>query len=210
MFDFKNYYFKLKRKIKRFLISYSRVILVLKSWLFSIAALALGFYFIYPQLVENQKLFDISLSSDAFSDGNSIKINNIKFFSINNDNKPLNITALSAEESNGDGVVILEKPIADIVAENNETFIITSEKGSVDKNTKNLSLFNNVNVSSSSGYVLKSEKINFNVDDNSVSSNQKVFINSDMGNLTAESFKTSDNGNKIYFNGNTLINIFER
>ncbi len=208
---FDTFFYSYRRKIKRFLLSYSRVIVMLKVWLFSLAALCLGAFFVYPQLVEQQKLFNISISSDIINEAQSIKITNIRFFGVDDRNSPYVITSAMAEEKNaGSKIIHMDKPMADIISNDGEAINITSDNGIIDQKQNILTLQDKVAVFSSEGYEVFSDKLNFNMKTNVIFTDVEINARGDFGTLIAEGIEVVEKGNKINFKGKTVINLFER
>ncbi len=206
-----NLYNQIKRKIKRYLRSYSRIILVLKTWMFSLAALFLGFFFIYPQLAEQQKLFDVSISSDVISDAQSVKITNIRLYSVDEKRTPYIITSKEAEETPpGSSIITMVSPMADIVTENEEAINITSVTGKIDEKKSLITLLDNVEVFSSEGYNIKSKELIFDMTTNVISSTTPVNASGDFGEIVSEGIEIFNKGDKVKFKGKTTIKLFER
>ncbi len=202
---------QVRRKIKRYLLSYTRVILMVKTWMFSLAALFLGIFFIYPQLIEHQKLFDVSISSDIFNEAQSLKITNIRFYGVDDKNTPYTITAKNAEEKKiGSNLIDLENPMADLITGNGEAINVIANAGVIDQNTEIVKLLNTVQIFSSQGYEVQTQELNFDMKTNDIENDTEINAKGEFGNLHAQGIKILNSGDVIIFKGKTNINLFER
>ena len=204
-------YHNIRRLIRRILLSYSRVISITKLWLLSIAALFLGVLFIYPQIMEHKKLFDLTVSSDIFSDAQSIRMTNMRYSVVDKDNKPIHVTSELAEERVvGSGNIELTKPKADMVSKDGEAINISSERGIFNQNEQKLRLFDNIEIFSSKGYEVFTSELEFDMQKKTIIGDNEVQARGDFGHITAEGVVIRNNGDKIYFTGHTSLQLFEK
>lgn len=214
------WYLKIRRSIKRSLLSYSRVINLAKIWMASMAALCLGLLFIYPQLKEQKSLFDFSFASD-FRNSQSVQMTNIRYFSLDGKDNQLSLKAENAEEKkeqsfldDGDNdqkpsIIVLKNPRAEALV-GEQAFNIRSDTGEFDQANKIVTLKDNVEILSSDGYEFKGNEAVLDTGKKKIYSNKKVEARGSFGNITSEGMLILDNGDKVNFTGKTRLILFDK
>jgi lipopolysaccharide export system protein LptC len=127
---------------------------------------------------------------------------NPRFESTDSDNQPFTITAKRAvQNKEDDNLVMLEKPLADMLMKSGEWVAVEAERGSFRQDNKMLLLRGNVRLYHDKGYELEMEELDIDLTRNTALSNTNVTGQGPEGTLASKGLKGNSVEGKIVFNG---------
>lgn len=133
---------------------------------------------------------------------------NPNFISRDEKDRPINITANRATQApDNDNKIILENPAAQMVFADNKDLKVKAINGEYIQDTKQLDLSGNVNITHQSGYVLKTENIHVDMEENTAIAKTPVNITGPGGTIDATAMNANMQTEILHFNGPVKITI---
>jgi len=124
------------------------------------------------------------------------------FASVDSKGRPFHILAEQAVQQNDDAnTVQLIKPNGTLKSSETETINLSGDTGVYQQDTQYLTLTNNVVMTRTDGSVMKTEKLNMNMQTNSAATDQPITIDGPQGSIAAQGMTSIDGGAKTVFDG---------
>ena len=192
----------------RSLLRYTRIVRLLR-WLLPLCALALAvFLLLWPtfNLIELPDVIPISGLEQPTAERSTMT--NVRFLGTDSDGRPFTIRARTAwHGSDRDDMVFLEGVSGSITVGEGEWTSLEADSGYFEQKSQVLTLESSVQVISSSGYRLESERVLIDLERGMAHSDAMVRGTGPSGDLAAEGFVVSDHGGKFTFSGDVEISL---
>lgn len=189
---------------------HSRRVFVFKRCLPIFAFLLASMMLIWPAFVEQKDKFSVAVPAVNISQGADVDMENVRFFSKDKRENPMNVTAVSVQEVDASKKILkLNSPKAVYKTADNILLTSVSPYALAFQNEKYLYFEKDILSTTDTGYEAVSEKVTYDYDLNTISSDSNVFIKGGAGMLRAEGFFVTDKGAKINFKGKTKSLMFE-
>src|SRR5690606_15562614 len=120
---------------------------------------------------------------------------------------PFSVNAASAIQKT-DGSVLLEQLEGDMLLNDKSWLALTANNGVIDKDANEIVLTGAVNMFYEGGYEFRSEYAKIYSDEGRAEGNLPVQGQSPGGTLKADSFRVTERGETLYFNGNVQVNLY--
>lgn len=187
---------------------HSRFVFFLRIVLPSIAALLIGLLILWPQLQaqkEGFSLADMNLEQFSFPDDQVME--NPRLFVVDDDNRPVNVTAKTAKEA-GDAEgrkVLLNTVEADMMLKQDVWVALDAQKALYSQDENRIELQEKVNIYSDKGYELETTQAFVNVNNKEIIGNQKTKGQGPSGYVESDGFAVYEGGNRLAFTGNVRL-----
>ena len=190
----------------RSLLRYTRIVRLLR-WLLPLCALALAaFLLLWPtfNIIELPDVIPISGLEQPTAERSTMT--NVRFLGTDSDGRPFTINAERAwHDSDRGETVFLEGVSGSIAVGEGEWTSLQANSGYFEQKSQALTLESSVQVTSSSGYRLESERVLIDLEKGMARSDAMVRGTGPSGDLEAEGFEVSDHGGKFTFSGDVEI-----
>lgn len=121
---------------------------------------------------------------------------------------PYTVTARHVESLGTDGnKLALEDPRSVVTVGGVETYIVSADKGVLDRDTDLVDLHDDVELVHRSGYRFSSSSASINLDAGDAAGSEPVDAQGKLGRLHAQGFRFVDDGNVVYFLGKSRMTI---
>jgi lipopolysaccharide export system protein LptC len=151
--------------------------------------------------IESNKIIPVKELASTPTIGKN-ELVNPRFESTDKDNQPYTITAKRAVQNKEDeNLVMLEKPLADMVMNSGQWIAIEAERGSFRQDNKTLLLRGKVRLYHDKGYQLEMDELDIDLAKNTAFSKSDVAGQGPEGTLTSKGLQGDSNAGKIIFNG---------
>ncbi len=138
------------------------------------------------------------------------ELTNPRFESKDSRGQPFTITAQKAVQGqDNDGVLELEKPVADILLKSGAWLAISAEHGAYTEEVQSLKLQGDVRLFHDTGYELKTAQLDLDMLEAKAISNQDVYIQGPAGTLTAKGLKGDQTIGKLSFTGPAKLTLYD-
>ena len=165
---------------------------------------------VWPAFVEHKDKFSVAVPNIKSVQGSDVDMENVRFFSKDNRNNPMNIVAVSVQEIDPEKKILkLNDPKATYKTADNILLTSVSSYGLAFQNEKYLYFEDEILSTTDTGYESISNKVTYDYDQNTISSDSPIFIKGVGGMLRAEGFFITDKGEKLNFKGKTKSLLFE-
>ncbi|MBO7243990.1 MAG: LPS export ABC transporter periplasmic protein LptC [Alphaproteobacteria bacterium] len=189
---------------------HSRRVFIFKRCLPIFAFLLASMMLVWPAFVEHKEKFSVAVPTAESIQGGDVDMENVRFFSKDKRNNPMNIVAVSVQEIDPEKKILkLNDPKATYKTADNILLTSVSAYGLAFQNEKYLYFEKEILSTTDTGYEAVSEKVTYDYDKNTISSDFPVFIKGPSGMLRGEGFFITDKGEKLNFKGNTKTLLFE-
>lgn len=195
-----------QRRQKRRMRHHSRLVVLLKVVLPSIAALMVGLVILWPQLkAQHEETFSLIASqSEKLDFPEQQAMVNPRFFTVDEKGEPFNLTAQTAVEIPGDGRrVQLNNINADVLLEGEKWYALDAQTGIYSQADDTMELLDQVNVYTENGYEAETTQALINMKNRDIIGNRKTRVRTPAGYADAEGFSILENGTVLKLNGRT-------
>ncbi len=151
----------------------------------------------------------VSVSSDgvSLSDGR-IVMANPKLDGVTKDNRPYKMSAERAfQDVKKDGLVELEKLVAQLPFGPTNTATLSAVKGIYDNSNRKLDLANQIVLTTSDGMVVKLNTAKIDIGNNHLSTTDPVDITTSNSKITADTMEVSEGGKHLIFDKRVRLTI---
>lgn len=200
-----------RRKQERRMTRHSRMVVLLKVVLPSVAAILIGLVILWPQLNAQKEGFALTAveSGDILGKSEEQSMINPRFFTVDQTGQPFNLIAKTAYELPGDiRRVQLDDVKADVLLKNNTWFALDAGKAVYTQVEDMLDLFDKVNLYSDQGYELETTQASINVRTRDIIGKEKTISRSSIGHAVSDGFSVSDQGKVLRFLGKTRVILY--
>ncbi len=189
---------------------HSRRVFIFKRCLPIFAFLLASMMLVWPAFVEHKDKFSVAVPSVKNIQGSDVDMENVRFFSKDKRNNPMNIVAVSVQEIDPEKKILkLNDPKATYKTADNILLTSVSSYGLAFQNEKYLYFEDQILSTTDTGYESISDKVTYDYDKNTISSDSPIFIKGVGGMLRAEGFFITDKGENLHFKGKTKTLLFE-
>ena len=187
---------------------YSRFVSMMKVGLPVMALLLVVLVLIWPSLQSGNESFQLTFASIGEDADGITGMSNARFVGTDAANRPYVITAATASQSNASAdTITLNMLQADMTLGSGTWVTMTADKGVYFRIDNRLELIGPVDVFSDLGYEFHAGDTTVDLAANRATSNQAVNGQGPFGLLSANSFRFSDKGNNLIFDGDVKLNI---
>lgn len=187
---------------------YSRFVSMMKVGLPIIALLLVVMVLAWPRLQTSSESFQLTFASIGEDEGGATGMLNARFVGTDADNRPYVITASTASQSNASGdVITLNMLQADMTLSSGTWVTMTADKGMYYRIADRLELVGPVDVFSDLGYEFHTGDTTIDLAASGAESRHAVSGQGPFGVLTARSFRFTDKGRRMFFDGDVKLTI---
>ena len=185
---------------------YSRFVGVAKLLLLTLATGLIVLLVVWSQLNMDENRLRIGVTELAPDDLDSLNMVNPRFEGMDDANRPFSITAETANQADESGRVIdLAQPKADITLTDGAWIALTADFGRYDRDADMLELHGSVNLFHDRGFELQTSRAHIDLKDGIAFGDEQVQGQGAAGNLVAEGFRVTDDGDHIFLTGRSRI-----
>lgn len=188
---------------------YSIFVGFMKVLLPALAAALMLLVVAWPQFTVDDGGFRLSVSKLAPDQADSLTMLNARFDGLDEKDRPYMLTADMATQSDREKDRIdLELPKADITLQDGAWLALTARQGLYRRESQMLDLSGSVSLFHDQGFELLTESAQVDLDRGTVSGNQPIQGQGEMGLIEAEGFRVYDRGARILFTGKSHMVIY--
>ncbi len=189
---------------------HSRRVFVFKRCLPIFAFLLASMMLVWPAFVGHKEKFSVAVPSINDIKGGDVDMENVRFFSKDKRNNPMNVVAVSVQEIDPEKKILkLNDPKATYKTADNILLTSVSTYALAFQNEKYLYFENEIYSTTDTGYEAVSEKVTYDYDKNTIARDFPVFIKGLAGMLQAEGVFVQDKGENVQFKGKTKTLLFK-
>jgi len=188
---------------------HNRTVLFLRLLMPSFAVVAIALMILWPQISEQKDKFRIGMTKPLLvSQTDNLSIVNSQFFSSDNKNQPFMLGAdLAIETEPNSRIINMTKPKASILLNNGMRINVSADSGILYQLQNKVTLKDNFVGVSSEGHRLETQAVFIDINDNSMTSNDKTFFYFPEGQIEADGLTIKEKGDVIKFTGNARMTI---
>ena len=192
---------------------YSRFVGMMKYLLPIIAFVLVSLVFLWPNLNTDNLQFRLGISSFQLGITNDPSMINPRYHGADAKKQPYTITADLAKSANrkasGKDIYLLEleRPKADIMMKDGTWLVLTAKSGLFSKRHKTLELRGAVNLFHDSGFEVRTENAQINLQNGTARGLASVYGQGPFGFLNGDGFRLLNKGKTIYFTGKSKLLI---
>ena len=134
---------------------------------------------------------------------------NPHFDSVDDKNQPYTITAERALQGEKDGMMLLDKPMADIVLNNGNWLAIQSDQGAYRQQSQRLLLKSNVELFHDEGYTMETQELDVDLNAGTAQSDVDVHAHGPMGKVNASGLKADSKAETLIFTGPAKLVLYD-
>ena len=200
-----------RRRQKRRMRHHSRLVVSLKVFFPSVAAVIIGLVIIWPQMKAQQEEAISLLASETeqINVPNDQVMVNPRFFTVDEKGEPFHMTAESAFELPGEKRrVQMESVKADILKQNDRWIALDAATGVYSQADETMELSEQVNLYTQTGEEIETTHALINVKNRDIVGNRDVLLRSSLGFARAQGFSVTQNGTVFRLTGKTRVVLY--
>jgi lipopolysaccharide export system protein LptC len=187
---------------------YTRFVTVMKIALPMLAAGLVVLLAVWSQFNLQETRFSLGITEVAPEQIESLNMVNARFDGIDEKNRPYSVTAeLVTQDGEDADTIELTAPKADITLESGAWIALTANSGAFSRKDEILDLAGDVSLFHDRGFEMHTESAQVNLAEGVASGETPVFGQGPAGELEAEGFRISDDGQRILFGGHARLLI---
>lgn len=187
---------------------YTRFVTVMKVALPLLAAGLVALLAVWSQLNLQETRFTLGVTELAPDQIESLNMVNARFDGIDEKNRPYSVTAeLVTQAGESDDTIALTQPKADITLESGAWIALTAASGEFQRKAELLQLAGDVSLFHDRGFEMRTDSAQVDLAQGVASGNRPVIGQGPAGELQAEGFRVSDDGQRIQFDGHARLLI---
>lgn len=187
---------------------YTRFVTVMKVALPLLAAGLVALLAVWSQLNLQETRFTLGVTELAPDQIESLNMVNARFDGIDEKNRPYSVTAdLVTQQGESADVIALTGPKADITLESGAWIALTAARGEFQRKAELLQLAGDVSLFHDRGFEMRTASAQVDLAQGIASGDQPVVGQGPAGELQAEGFRVSDDGQRIRFDGHARLLI---
>ena len=180
----------------------SRIPGLMKLLLPAIALTIVGITFAWPQLMLDQRKFQIGATSVKRVGFEGLFIENPRYVGQDKADRPYQISAINAAQKHkSDDRILLSMPKADIFLNSSGWLAINSQKGIYYRIAETIDLLGGVTVFYDKGYEFTTKSLTLDLKNGTGFSNDPVSAHGLSGEIQSEGFKVNHHGTRVIFTG---------
>lgn len=182
----------------------SRIPGLMKLLLPAIALAIVGVTFAWPQMMLDQRKFQIGETSVKRVGVDGLFIENPRYVGQDKADRPYQISAINAAQKHkSDDRILLSMPKADVFLNSSGWLAINSQKGVYYRTSETIDLLGGVTVFYNKGYEFTTKSLTLDLKNGTGFSNDPVSAHGLTGEIQSEGFKVSHHGTRVIFTGNS-------
>ena len=195
--------------IPRFRSRYSRFVVLMRYALPVVAGVVFLLLVIWPDLTPKPDRFALGISDLNVEIDGGQRVVNARFTGVDSENRPFSITADSAVQDRDAGSgVKLSRPMADVTLPSESWVAIAAPNGTFWRKRDVLNLIGGVDLFHDKGYEFRTENASIDFRNGAASGDNPVQGQGPFGTISAEGFRITDSGGRIFFSGKSTLVIF--
>jgi lipopolysaccharide export system protein LptC len=194
------------------LVSYTRVVRVLRYVLPATAALLIGLAIGWPQLVGGGAgLIAPILAPGKIEGGDVMRMHNPRYVGQTGDAEPFEVTAASAHmDPARPNRIHLDQLVADIASAGTRQVRLLAASGIYDRTSEDVDLDGGIEVTTNDGYRFETPSARVNLDRGRVVGQEPIAGSGPSGTIAAERFEFRNGGDVLRFNGRVRVTLNPR
>jgi len=188
----------------------SRGLLAAKIGLPLVAVVTLGYLTYWWYVHNRESVITVQTLENAVPGQPMVTVNNFKYSSIDDKNRPYTITATTATQpqSGNQDTITLTKPQADINLENDAWMAVTAKHGLYHRNADLVDLSGDVTLFHDNGMSFRTATAHVDLKAKIAAGSDPVEGQNQNWELTSQGFRVLNNGNLIIFTGRSHMTLF--
>ncbi|MEC8727027.1 MAG: LPS export ABC transporter periplasmic protein LptC [Pseudomonadota bacterium] len=164
---------------------------------------------ILPELTPKPDRFALGISDLNVEIDGGQRVVNARFTGVDSENRPFSITADSVvqDKDAGSGVK-LSRPKADVTLPSESWVAIAAPNGTFWRKREVLNLVGGVDLFHDKGYEFRTQDASIDFRNGDASGDKPVQGQGPFGTISAEGFRITDSGGRIFFSGKSTLVIF--
>lgn len=196
------------RTVRRRRGGYSRMVIVLRLLLPTAAAGLIAVVALWSQFGIEENRFRLGVAEMAPRQIDSLSMVNARFEGVDTKHRPFNVTADTAHQADKTGDIIdLTQPKADITLESGAWLALTAAAGRYRRQDNLLDLSGGVSIFHDKGFTFQTSTLHVDIANKAADTQDPVQGQGPSGDLTARSFRLTDEGNRIFFGGPAHVTL---
>lgn len=188
---------------------YSRFIRRMRYILPAIAVCIIAVVFSWGNMVDD-RIVPVTQQDPQNQTVGKNELLNPRFESTDEKNQPYTITADRAlQGSTDEDLVVLEKPLGDILLNDGTWVALSADKGAFWQDTQRLLLQEKVQIFHDEGYRLETEKLNIDLTQNQTWSDEEVLVQGPAGRIESVGLKGDSQAEILTFTGPAKLVLFD-
>ena len=164
---------------------------------------------IWPDLTPKPDRFALGISDLNVEIDGGQRVVNARFTGVDSENRPFSITANSVVQDRGAGSgVKLSRPKADVTLPSESWVAIAAPNGTFWRKREVLNLIGGVDLFHDKGYEFRTQDASIDFRNGAASGDKPVQGQGPFGTISAEGFRITDSGGRIFFSGKSTLVIF--
>jgi lipopolysaccharide export system protein LptC len=201
-----------RRGATRSLVSYGRVVRVLRYALPAIAVLLIGLAIAWPQFIGGGAgLIAPMLAPGQIEGGDVMRMHNPRYVGQTGDAEPFEVTAATASMDPAQpNRIHLDQLVADIATAGMRGVHLLAASGIYDRASEDVELAGGIEVTTSDGYRFETPSATVNLERGRVAGRQPIEGSGPSGTIAAKRFEFRDGGDVLRFNGRVRVTLNPR
>ena len=195
-----------QRRQRKRMRHHSRLVIYLKVFLPSLAAVMVGLVILWPQMKaqQDESISLVASETDQLNLPSDQSMLNPRFFTVDQKNEPFSLTAGVAFELPGDvRRVRLDDIQADLLMQNDRWFALDATVGVYSQSTDTMELLKQVNLYTETGEEIETTQALINMRNRDISGTQDVFLRTPSGYARAQGFSVTQDVTVFRLTGKT-------
>lgn len=195
-----------QRRQRKRMRHHSRLVISLKVFFPSLAAVMVGLVILWPQMKaqQDESISLVASETDQLNLPSDQSMLNPRFFTVDQKNEPFSLTAGVAFELPGDvRRVRLDDIQADLLMQNDRWFALDATVGVYSQSTDTMELLKQVNLYTETGEEIETTQALINMRNRDISGTQDVFLRTPSGYAHAQGFSVTQDGTVFRLTGKT-------
>ncbi|MCQ4158864.1 LPS export ABC transporter periplasmic protein LptC [Roseomonas sp. GC11] len=179
-----------------------RVALVLAKWLLPVAALGLlAAIALWPEFDRAEDRGRLAFRRVTQTSAEAMRLSAARYQGIDEQGRPVNVTAATALQQNQDAPIDLDQPRADMLLSSGAWVLLEARQGRYQREANHLSLNGDVTLWHDDGSMLRTETAEIDITAGGATGDRPVAAQGPFGTLVSEGFRLENRGQVVVFTG---------
>lgn len=188
---------------------YSRFVGIAKLLLLTLATGLIVLLVVWSRVNMDETRLRIGVTEFAPEDVDSLNMVNPRFEGIDDKNRPFSITAELASQADEQGrIIALTEPRADVTLTDGAWIALIADAGRYDRDAERLELSGSVSLFHDRGFELHTSRAQIDLAEGVASGDAGVRGHGPAGELMAEGFRVTDEGDRLILTGQSRIVLY--